>query len=359
MPVTELLVYPDPTTQESACQSWLNKVTHLLGGFRKYPLVLRHQSRLQRDGYQADVEIRRWSEEAFLRLEQPSRGEQELLLLQRNGTLWCARLQRRRWIRKTPEEQIYDDIFEVAPQLPIREEHLNRVVQELVEQRGALFWQNWETLGDEQKSLLVSVPHEWPVLQEALEQSQARAQEALPLLLSELAHPSNRRALLEAGSAESYAPPAQALPWLFLQVEWNLSPGLLGLVGASLQANRERGWQLRNHPNPVVRRRLAQMLPTNLPWLDWLIHEGDDSVRQTLRLRIERESSPSQLVEHLLRTQDEAEKSALGWLLTSWSRPWDSLADQRAMWSAVEKGLTPVQGKKLRRRLNRVGPRRG
>lgn len=359
MPVTELLAYPDPATQASTAQSWLDEVTRLLSGFRKYPLVLRHKSRQQKDGYRADVEIRRWSEAAFLRLEPPTKNEQEQLLLQENGSLRCARLQRRRWIRKTSEEHIYDDIFEITPQIHLREQHLTRVVRELIEQCGALFWQHWEALSEEQHTLLVSVPQEWPILKEALEQSEARAQTALPLLLSELSHPSNRRALLAAGSAESYAPPAQTLPWLLLQVEWNLSPGLLGLVRASLQAHRERAWQLRSHPNPVVRRRLAQMLPAKLPWLEWLIHEGDDSVRQTLRLRIEQESSPCRLVEQLLNTRDEAEKSALGWLLTWWSRPWDSQADLRAMWSAVEKGLSPSQGKKLRHRLKRTGAKRG
>lgn len=359
MPVTELLAFPDPTTQDSAAQRWLKEVTILLNGFRKYPLVLRHQARPQAEGYRAEVEIRRWSEAAFLRLEPLAQNEQDQLLLQENGTLWQARLQRRRWIRKTSEEQIYDDIFEIAPLLQWREPHLTRVVRQLIEQCGKLFWQHWENLSEEQHRLLVSVPQPWTIVQHALEQSQTRAQQALPLLLSETAHPSNRRALLEAGSAQSYAPPAQVLPWLLLQVEWNLSPGLLGLVRSSLQSNRGPGWQIRSHPNPVVRRRLAQMLPPKLPWLEWLIHEGDDSVRQTLRLRLEEESSPSQLVNQLLTTQDPAEKSALGWLLTSWSKPWDAQADLRSMWNAVEKRLTPVQGRQLRRRLNRVGPKRG
>lgn len=344
-----------PPGQSELQGPWLARLARLLRGFRPVPLVLRHQIVTRQGRYQADVEVRRWSEESYLRLSEGKREQH--LWLDAAGRVWFSQLQRKRWIRQLESEQIYDEILSLVriPQPDL--DHLELALTRLISQRGALFWQVWERLSPEQHRRLVAVAQTWEVLQPALESSAALAQAALPLLLSPDAHPATRMALLSAGAQGSYAPPAETLPWLLLQVEWNLDPGVLGLARAALQRHPQQAWSLRAHPNPAVRRRLAQLLPARQPWLDWLSQEAEGSVRQTLRLRLEEELPAAQLVEQLTLETDAARRGALGWLLVHWSRPFDSQAELRKAWRRAESALSPPH-KELLQKRRRMTPRR-
>ena len=345
MDVAELLSPPHQTDQQAR---WLAHLAGLLSGYRTFPLVLRHQVTSRRDHYHADVEVRRWSEHSYLRLTE---GKQEFhLWLDAQGRLWQSALQRRRWIRQQDQERIFDEVYQVARVSQPDGRHLQLALNRLIGQRGSLFWEAWEGLSAEQQRRIVAVGHGWEVLQPALEHSPARAQAALPLLLSEHAHASSRLALLEAGTRGDYAPPADTLPWLLLQVEWNLSPGVLGLARASLKRYPQQAWILRSHPNPLVRQRLGQLLPARQPWLDWLTGEADPGVRHTLRLRIQEETLAAQLLEQMRLETDSARRSALGWLLLNWTRPFDSQREQRTIWKAVQAALSPTQKRQLQNR---------
>ncbi|MFN8608630.1 MAG: hypothetical protein U0931_13930 [Vulcanimicrobiota bacterium] len=313
-------------------------MSKLLRGFRQVPLVLRHHVVEHR----ATVEVRRWSESGFLRLN-------EDLWLCPSGLLYQACAQRRRWIRKQALEQIYDEVFALARVARPSSAQLELVLDRLMSQHGAVFFAAWEHLNEEQRARLIRVEHSWEVLRPALSLA------TLPALLSEQAHPRSRAALLEAGVAGSYAPPAEVLPWLLLQVEWNLSPGVLGLARASIARYAGQAWGLRLHANPVVRRRLVQLLPARQPWLDWLVHEVDPSVRHGLRLRVEEDFEPTVLAEQLRFETDPGRKGALGWVLMHWSRPYD--ASLRKIFQSVEKALSEPQREILQRR-RRHSPRR-
>ena len=318
---------------------WLSRVASLLRGFRNVPLVMRHHVVPDK----AVVEVRRWSDSGYVRLD-------ESLWVCAEGDLWAAEAQKRRWIRQHVGEQIYDEVFALARVARPSPAQLELVLDRLMSQHGAVFWAAWDGLSVEQRGRLARVEHPWEVLRPALE---AQALEILPVLLSVEAHPRSRAALLEAGVAGSYAPPAEVLPWLLLQVEWNLSPGVLGLARASILRYGGQAWALRAHPNVVVRRRLVQLLPSRLPWLDWLMHEADPTVRQALRLRVEADCELAVLAEQLRLESDPARKGALGWLLMHWSKPVES----RKIFASVERALSPPQREILDRR-RREGRRR-
>ena len=345
MNVAAMLSPPAHSDRQS---QWLASLASLLRGYRSIPLVLRHQVNSQQGHYHADVEVRRRSEATYLRLTE---GKQEShLWLDSQGRMWQSHLQRRRWIRQQEQERIFDEVFSVTRIANPQAEQLDLALNRLLAQQGAMFWQIWEQLTPQQHLRLVSVAHNWEVLQPALEHSPQRAQAALPLLLSEQAHPASRQALLEAGTQGLYSPPAETLPWLLLQVEWNLSPGILGLTRASLNRYQHQAWTLRNHPNPLVRRRLAQLLPARMPWLDWLAAEADTSVRQALRLRVQEEMLAAQIVDQMILETDPARRSVMGWLLLHWSRPFDSQLEQRHIWKTVQAALSPTQREAMQKR---------
>jgi hypothetical protein len=345
MTVASLLSIPSQPQRQA---QWLVAVASLLQGYRSIPLVLRHQVTNQKGHYRAEVEVRRRSQETYLPLTE---GKQDRhLWLDGQGRLWHSHLQRRRWIRQHEDERIYDEVFQVTRVAQPEKDHLERALSRLIGQHGPLFWQAWEQLDSQQHERLISVGQSWEVLQPALQHSAARAQALLPMLLSAQSHPASRLALLEAGSRGDYAPPAETLPWLLLQVEWNISPGILGLARASLQRYPQPAWLLRTHPNPVVRRRLAQLLPNRMDWLSWLMAEADPAVRQTLRLRVQEEKTAGQIVEQLNLETNPARRSALGWLLLQWSGPFDSQREQRNLWKTVHKVLNPPQREALKKR---------
>jgi hypothetical protein len=339
MSVEQLLTLPG---SHPAAERWLQSAARVLQGFQPYPLVVRHT--LER-GAQAVREPRRWTETPFLRLDERA-DSAEPLLLDPQGRVSQGRLQRRRWIRQSLQINVYDEIFEVERLTRLQGAELELVMSALIRQQGLLFWKRWREFGTEQQQRLIRVAQPWDVLRPALQSHPEVATQALPLLLGSAAHPDNRAALLHAGCHGHYAPPAETLPYLLVQAEWNLEPGLLGLIRAALDATPERAWAWRVHPNPVVRRRLAQLLPAGRPWLDWLQEEGDSPTRQALQLRIEAEHAPEQLVELLLAESSPSRRAALGWILTRWSRPW--LPPDA--WKAVEKTLTEGQRQALKRR---------
>lgn len=318
---------------------WLGRVAPLLRGFRNVPLVMRHHV----VAHKAVVEVRRWSESGYVRLD-------EALWLCAQGDLWLAQPQKRRWIRQHVGEHIYDEVFALVRVLRPSAAQLELVLDRLMSQHGGVFWAAWASLSMEQRARLARVEHGWDVLRPALE---ACAVEILPVLLSSEAHPRSRAALLEAGVDGSYAPPAEVLPWLLLQVEWNLSPGVLGLARASILRYGGQAWELRSHPNVVVRRRLVQLLPSRLPWVDWLMAESEPSVRQALRLRVETDCELAVLAEQLRFESDPVRKGALGWLLMHWSKPVES----RRIFQSVERALSVPQREILDRR-RREGRRR-
>lgn len=331
-----LLIVP---RNKKSSAAWLSRVAGLLKGYRCFPQVLRHHI-LQGPGhYKADVEVRRWSEDRYLRLTDGKKEQH--WWLDEQGRIWLSQLQRRRWLRQHTHEQIFDEVFAVLPVNPIPGDVLERVLERLLTQHGMSIWLQWNSLNSQQKQLLVRTQHSWEVLQPALEHSTGVALEALPMILGAEAHPATRLALLEAGSQGIYAPPAEILPWLLLQVEWNVSPGLLGLARSCLQRFTAQALRLKLHPNPTVRRRLAQLLPDRQPWLDWLSSEADEDVRQALRLRIESETPIRQVIDQLLLETDPRRRGALGWLLAHWSRPLDEMAGQRRLWRSVEAALSP------------------
>lgn len=318
---------------------WLARVVSLLRGFRNVPLVMRHHVVAHR----ATVEVRRWSESGYVRLD-------DSLWVCPSGQLWSAEGQKRRWIRQHVGEQIYDEVFALVRVARPSLTQLELVLDRLMSQHGAVFWAAWGSLSLEQRARLARVEHSWEVLRPALESC---ALEILPVLLSLEAHPRSRAALLEAGVQGSYAPPAEALPYLLLQVEWNLSPGVLGLARASILRYGGQAWGLRRHPNVAVRRRLVQLLPSRLPWVDWLMHESEPSVRQALRLRVEEDCELPVLAEQLRFESDPARQGALGWLLTHWSKPVES----RRIFASVERALSVPQREIVERR-RREGRRR-
>ncbi|MBS2033852.1 hypothetical protein JST97_02640 [bacterium] len=323
---------------DSGGSGWLGRVAALLRGFRQVPLVLRHHVLEHR----ATVEVRRWSDSGYLRLD-------EDLWMCPSGLLYESCPQRRRWIRKQSVEQIYDEVFALSKVGRPSSAQLELVLDRLMSQHGSVFFAAWDELSQEQRDRLVRVEHSWEVLRPIL------SLETLPALLSEKAHPRSRAALLEAGVAGSYAPPAEVLPWLLLQVEWNLSPGVLGLARASIARYAGQAWALREHANPVVRRRLVQLLPARQPWVDWLVHEVEPSVRNALRLRIEEDFEPGVLAEQLRFETDPGRKGALGWVLLHWSRPCEPTL--RKLFQSIERALSEPQREILQRR-RRQSPRR-
>lgn len=318
---------------------WLGRVAPLLRGFRNVPLVMRHHV----VAHKAVVEVRRWSETGYVRLD-------EALWLCADGALWSAEPQKRRWIRQHVGEQIYDEVFALVRVAQPSAVQFELVLDRLMSQHGGVFWSAWAGLSLDQRARLARVEHSWEVLRPALESC---ALEILPVLLSMEAHPRSRAALLEAGVVGTYAPPAEVLPWLLLQVEWNLSPGVLGLARASIARYGGQAWALRSHPNVAVRRRLVQLLPSRLPWVDWLMGESEPSVRQALRLRVEEDCELPVLAEQLRFESDPARKGALGWLLMHWSKPVES----RRIFQSVERALSTPQREILDRR-RREGRRR-
>ncbi|MBX3170603.1 MAG: hypothetical protein KF760_24560 [Candidatus Eremiobacteraeota bacterium] len=318
---------------------WLGRVASLLRGFRNVPLVMRHHV----VAHKAVVEVRRWSETGYVRLD-------DSLWLSPAGELFVADAQKRRWIRQHLGEHIYDEVFALARVARPSVAQLELVLDRLMSQHGSVFWAAWDELSCEHRARLARVEHGWHVLRPALE---ARALDILPVLLSPEAHPRSRAALLEAGAEGAYAPPAEVLPWLLLQVEWNLSPGVLGLARASIARHGGQAWELRSHPNVAVRRRLVQLLPSRLPWVDWLMVEADPTVRQALRLRVEEDCELPVLAEQLRFESEPARKGALGWLLMHWSKPVES----RRIFQSVEGALSVPQREILERR-RREGRRR-
>ena len=316
-----------PTTQLAATR-WLQAAAALLQGYAPLALVVRRSPN-------AADEIRRWSETPYLALP----GQ---LCLDPKGRLFRCEVGKQRWI----SPRVHDQIMELKPLPSLQPDDLEAVVQVLIAQHGLQFWRRWPELGQEQRLRLARVPQPWEVLQEAL----AHGPEVLTLLLSEQSHEQNRLQLLRAGAAGSYAPPPDCLPYLLLQVEWNMSPGILGLACACMQAHPQACWGWRTHPNPVVRRRLARMLPDGQDWFGWLGEESDKDTREALRLRVEKECQPEQLVAKLLSESCAQRRATLGWLLTHWSQPYSAHKD----WKAVEKLLSEPQREAWKKRVRRT-----
>ncbi len=316
---------------------WLVAIASQLRGYRPTPLVLRHQVSLQTDGYEASVEVRRRSSEAYLVVA--TYPQQRQLLLDSQGRLWWNAFQNRRWVRQDCEKQIFDEVFALQACQHAQADQLRAVLAKLLEQRGAHFWSDWNSLSECNRQLLVSVEHTRETLEKALSCSQT-AVSALPLLLDpEKAHPANRRALLEAGERGLLAFPGEVLPWLLLQVEWNLSPGLLGLVQASLRKYPASAWKLISHPNESLRRRLAQSLPAGQDWLSWLSCESQESVRAAILRRLEEEFSVSQLLDQLLSERRPTYRRALAWSLWRSHRNLPSAKERRWVEQHLEGSL--------------------
>lgn len=337
MSVELLLTLPG---SQSAAERWLHLAGQVIQGYHVQPLVVRHT--VER-GLAAPPEARRWSDIALVCLHDDGPHS---LLMDAQGRLWQRQFQRRRWVRQGPLVNIYDEVFEIERLPRLQPTHMEQVMATLIGQQGLLFWKRWSELGLEQRQRLIGVAQPWEVLEKALNSCPELAAEALPLLLSEEAHPDNRSTLLQAGCAGSYAPPARTLPYLLVQVEWNLLPGLLGLVRASMAADPAGAWDWRGHPNPVVRRRLAELLGPGQSWLCWLALEGDENTRHALRRRLEAESTPEELVSLLVAEQDPGRRAALGWVLSNWSRAWQP----SSLWASAEKTLGEAQRQAFRRR---------
>lgn len=316
-----------PTTQLAATR-WLQSAAQMLQGYAPVALVTRRST-------QGEEEVRRWSDVPYLRV----RGD---LFLDGRGRLFRLETQKQRWIHA----RAFDQSHQLKPLPTFQIQDLEAVVELLIAQHGAMFWRRWAELTAEQRERLAAVPQPWEVLQEAL----LASPEVLTLLLSEASDEQNRLHLLRAGAAGSYAPPVECLPYLLLQVEWNSSPGVVGLARGCIEADPGGAWQWRAHPNPVVRRRLAQMLPAAQAWLDWLSEESDSHTRDALRLRVEEETEPRVLVETLLRETQAGRRAALGWLLSHWSRP---LTQHSFNWKSVAQCLSEPQREALKKRVRR------
>lgn len=338
MSVEQLLTLP---SSQSAALRWLQLAAQVLQGYQAYPVVVRHT--LER-GATPQREPRRWTETPFFRLDERD-DPSGALLLDPQGRLYQAVLQRRRWIRQGPQINVYDEVFDVERLARVQATELEQVMSALIRQQGLLFWSRWSEFAAEQRQRLVRVAQPWDVLASGLQAHGDTAREALPLLLGPAGHPDSRAALLHAGCHGHYAPPAETLPYLLVQVEWNLEPGLLGLARGAIAADPQGAWAWRVHPNPVVRRRLAQLLESGQEWLDWLAAEADPDTREALRRRVEAECRPEELVEALLCAQPPSRRAALGWLLTHWSQPWQPPAS----WKLAQRSLTDEQRQALKK----------
>lgn len=301
------------TLRESAdaARQQIRQIARCLSGHRPLPLVLRHRSQTPDSGYRAEVEVRRWSETPFLRLNSPSPSKEGPWVIDALGNLGRLQLQRRRWLRQSPEEQVYDEIYEVQEEREPGPRELIPLLRELLRQQCLQYWPLWPQLNQLQRDWLISTPQPWAPLQEIFESLPEIAAQALPEILQRQPEVPLRAGLLQAGVEGAYAPPVECLPWLLLQSEWNRCPGLGGLLSACLRAHPQQGWKLRTHPNPQLRGRLLWMLPIDSDWSEWLGEEADPDIRRSLELRLElRTGSPQARPLFINARQRPAKKAA-------------------------------------------------
>jgi len=343
--------------------------------------------------------VRRRSEQAYSAVPIDPGPERLRIFLDARAHLVECKLQHRRVLRQSPTLLVYDDVFGYESVARPTQHHLLTLQRAVVEKCLDELYRSWPKLDSTQREQLVAYPATWAQARLALEPegpplrgaaggvSEGRAQgqlEALPLLLSELAHVELRMQILEAGERGEYRPVPAVLPLLLAQPQWNQSPALVVMArsAAGLPLEGEgrgsspsplegdgRGCpavrplvqlgQLQSHPNPLVRARLVELMPAEHDWIGWLAAEPDATVREAIRRSVERRMNPHQLVDSLIgpprfgagfraaKRADPRRAEALGWLLVGWSKKLEHSQD----WKALNRVLTSPIGAENRQKL--------
>ncbi|MEW6279793.1 MAG: hypothetical protein AB1758_14290 [Candidatus Eremiobacterota bacterium] len=338
-----LLGDPAPDTLEN----WLQAASRALSGYTRQPLVVRRT----RNARGEQVEVRRRSEEAYL-----SAGQG--LFLSPEGRLFESRLESVRHLRRRADESIDDEVYQLHPVDCPTEEQSEAVRRRCLEGMAPLGYRGWTELSPQQRERLASyggTPDDAGLALQQLRGAERLA--AFQLFMSDKSHTEFRARLLEAGQSGRLPLSADLVPWMLTRPDWNLRPELVSMARQAVEADRDRAWDLRLHPNPLVRLRLVDLLApfgAELDWVGWLSRETDEAVRDRVRHTLEQHATPSQLVDRLMMERDGSRREALGWALVHWKgdhRQDDILALNRALRS----GLGNENKRRLRGKLSRMG----
>lgn len=364
IPVSEILSLPRSHGGESSLSlpEWLQMSLSRLSRPRHHPVVLRHTKVLESpENILARVEVRRRTQGAYSAIPMLGASDFHLFFDPEAHLVECT-WKRRRVLRQSDDLVVYDDIYAYQAVRRPQLEHLRALQGACITACLKELYQLWAGLDQQQKERLVSYPASWDDVRPALEPHgrlladgpQAQV-EAFVLLLSEQAHPELRQQILAAGARGELKPVPAVLPQLLAQPHWNQSPALVAMAHSAAQCPVEQLVALQEHPNPVVRARLVELLPSDHDWIGWLATESDKLVREAIRRAVERQLNPNQLVDRLIgkarfwtsQPADPRRAEALGWLLVGWSKKLEHSQD----WSALNRAVLGPIGAENRRKL--------
>lgn len=292
---------------------WLQLAAETLQGYQPYPTVLR---RTRTEGSPEQVEVRRLSPEPYLSL-----GSQ--LLLHPSGQLFQCRLEAVRHLRRRADSTIEDETYELTPVEVPSAEQLELVRHHCMDRLLSSAYASWDQLDWEQRAELARFGGGLEQANQALALcAPSERLRTLQLLLVSQPH------LLDGGLKAG----VEVVPWLLGQNDWSLKPDRVALALSAVRENPAGAWELRNHPNALVRLRLVDLLDlSQYDWLSWLTAESDPPVRDRLRQAVERLHTPSQIVDLLMTDSVAVRREALGWLLVHWKGDLDLKALSRAL----------------------------
>lgn len=334
-----------PETAETS--TWLELAARTLPGYQPQPTVVR---RTRTEGAPEHLEVRRWSPEPYTHL-----GAQ--LLLSPEGGLFLSRLEAVRHLRRRADSTIEDEIYElVSLPEPSREqlELVRSACLALLVEEG---YTRWADLSWEQRLALARFGGSGEQANQALAlSSPADRLGTLQLLVGEEAHPELRAAVQELARQGGLKAGIEVVPWLLGQSDWNLCPDKVALARSAVQDDPTGAWELRSHPNAMVRLRLVDLIElSEFDWLEWLARETDPAVRDRLRQSLERLYTPAQIVEKLMQEKQAMRREALGWVLVHWKGDIQRSDDIKALNRALSARLGGENKSRLRGKLSRMG----
>lgn len=346
-----LLLLPESDCDPDSKAAWLSAAARNLEGFRIQASVIRRSRNL--NGSRA--EPRRWTTQSFLPLTAPN-PRRETLMMAEDGRLVLCRLEGQRHLRRRPDDTIVDEIYEFLPLESPTPAQLDVVRQRVLQGLHPLGYQHWGSLSAEHRRELARFGGGWQEAAAALADCDGPERvEALQLFLGPEAAPSLRGEVQEAGLQGLLRPGVDVLAWLLAQPDWNLQPGLVAMARTAVQDEPDRAWELKSHPNPQVRLRLADLFEGPADWPGWLAQETDDQVRHRILLALERRHGPAELVELLQGETDPVRREALGWALVHWSRGITRKQDWQALNRALYTGIGRENRARLKDKLARQG----
>lgn len=355
LPVLEFGSTGIPTSiSQRRQEEWLRLASDNLRSFGKQPCVVRRSIK----DNDTQAEVRRWSEELFLLIEDKNNDCTDLFMGE-DANLYQRSLDGQRILRHDPGDEIIEDIYvytKVDNPLGVQLELVRCQVIDVLYEVG---YANWPCLSTAERLALVSHKSGSAEAKQALDSLYDGDQTStLEMFLGHTAEEKFKHEVWEAGKRGKFRLNAKALLWLLKRPDWNTNSCVTFMALGIAAEHPQETSQFMLHPNNLIRLRLADLIDNTDVLLEWLGWENNSYVRRRILLSLQRTTSPAALVSKIKSCQNvspatkaksaELDPEIIGWVLANWRQGFVENDIKTALLAALQLPIGENNQKKIK-----------